>query len=152
MSRRTVVRNDFFAALVVILLGIFSAWQSSYYSFGTVSRIGPGMFPLALGVILIIAGCGIMMIESRLGKGSAIRSFPARGIFSISVAILAFAFLIERVGLAPAVFAAVFFSALAEREFRIKRVFVLAIALAAVCSLIFTVLLGLQVRPLQWRW
>ena len=49
----------------MLLLGLGAILQGRNYSIGTLSRMGPGFFPVALGVILALAGVAIAISASR---------------------------------------------------------------------------------------
>ena len=49
--------RDYYAGAPLILIGLSTIYQSSRYEVGTLAEIGPGFFPMAMGVIL--AGCGL---------------------------------------------------------------------------------------------
>jgi hypothetical protein len=69
-----------------------------------------------------------------------------RGVILVTVAVLAFALLIERVGMVPAVAVAVFLSALSNRSTSWLTAGTLAICTALACWAIFGLLLGLQIK------
>ncbi len=49
-------QKDFFAGLMFTIVGIAFAWGATTYSVGTGARMGPGYFPLMLGILLGILG------------------------------------------------------------------------------------------------
>src|SRR5512144_2585025 len=55
-SRRLFVKiksqKDFFAGLMFTAVGIAFAWGATTYSVGSGARMGPGYFPLMLGILL----------------------------------------------------------------------------------------------------
>jgi hypothetical protein len=51
--------KDVWGGLLMLVLGIVVAVQGTSYSIGTLSRMGPGYFPVALGVILALCGIAI---------------------------------------------------------------------------------------------
>ena len=44
------------AGIFFSLFGAFTAWQSTQYPLGRGSQMGPGMFPLVLGLLLLLVG------------------------------------------------------------------------------------------------
>ena len=44
-------QKDFFAGLMFLLVGLAFAWGAGSYSVGTGARMGPGYFPMVLGVL-----------------------------------------------------------------------------------------------------
>ncbi|NBS72532.1 MAG: tripartite tricarboxylate transporter TctB family protein, partial [Betaproteobacteria bacterium] len=53
-------QKDFFSGLMFGVVGIAFAWGATNYTVGSAARMGPGYFPLLLGVILAIFGAIIM--------------------------------------------------------------------------------------------
>jgi len=49
----------------MLLLGLGAIFRAETYSIGTLSRMGPGFFPVALGAILALAGVAIAISASR---------------------------------------------------------------------------------------
>ena len=49
-------QKDFFSGLLFMGAGVAFAWGASSYTLGTGARMGPGYFPLALGVLLAVLG------------------------------------------------------------------------------------------------
>ena len=49
-------QKDFFAGLAFLLIGVAFAWGATNYTVGEGARMGPGYFPLMLGIVLIVLG------------------------------------------------------------------------------------------------
>jgi len=56
-------QKDFLSGLMFSGVGIAFAWGASGYSLGTGARMGPGYFPLMLGVILALLGMLITFLR-----------------------------------------------------------------------------------------
>jgi hypothetical protein len=52
-------QKDFFSGLMFTLVGAAFAWGATNYSIGTGARMGPGYFPLLLGIFLAVLGAFI---------------------------------------------------------------------------------------------
>ena len=52
--------TDAIGGVLVTLIGLVTAGISSQYPIGRISNIGPGAFPLALGIIMVLLGLGII--------------------------------------------------------------------------------------------
>jgi hypothetical protein len=63
--------KDFVGGILVLLIGIGAMVQGQTYSIGTLNRMGPGYFPVALGAILAGIG-GVMLIAAYLGNRFAV--------------------------------------------------------------------------------
>ncbi|MDP3170649.1 MAG: tripartite tricarboxylate transporter TctB family protein, partial [Polaromonas sp.] len=52
-------QKDFFAGLMFMGVGVAFAWGATNYNVGTGARMGPGYFPLMLGVLMAVIGAAI---------------------------------------------------------------------------------------------
>jgi hypothetical protein len=109
--------------------------------------MGPGYFPLVLGGLLVVLGVAIM-VQAAAGGGdkTPLGSAAWRGIVLITAAVIVFALGVRRLGLAPALFAAVLLAALSSARTTPVGALVMAAALTAFCILIFVWALGMPVR------
>jgi putative tricarboxylic transport membrane protein len=147
----TRVKNpqDFWAGLLFLVVGVGAAWIGRIYTFGTATKMGPGYLPTVLSWGL--AGLGaILILRALFENGPKIEASQYRPQFFILLAIVTFAFLIERFGLAPAIIVVTCVASLASSETRWKETAMLAVGLAVLCSVLFVRLLG---QPLAiWNW
>jgi hypothetical protein len=146
--------KDFIGGLLVMLLGFATIWEASSYSVGTLSRMGPGYFPLALGVILAATGV-LILLTSRVrtpAEAELVERLPPewRGWLCICAGIVAFVVIGRFAGLLPATFATVFISALGDRENTVPGAILLAAIMTFVCFVIFWWLLQVQLPLFHW--
>jgi hypothetical protein len=138
-----------------VLVGTAFAWGASTYNVGTGARMGPGYFPLLLGVVLAILG-GIIIFDSLVIKtedGDKIGKWAWRPIRYVLGANLAFGVLLgglpsiklPAMGLIAAIYALTIIASLAETGFKWKPVLILATVLSIGSYLAFIVLLKLQI-------
>lgn len=137
---------------LMVVLGVAAAVHGHTYSFGRLQRIGPGFFPVALGVLLGLIGLAIVAtarpVMSPSGEG---RYSPQwRGWGCITLSLVLFVVLGKYGGLVPATFAIVFVSALGDRRNTVKDALTLALAMATICVLIFWWALKLQFPLFTW--
>ena len=147
-------QKDFFCGLMFIVVGIAFAWGANNYKFGTGARMGPGYFPLLLGVMLAILGAVITFKATVVETvdGDKIGSWAWKPLFFIISANLMFGLLLGGLpsikfpafGLIAAIYALAFIAANAGEEFKFKEVAILATVLAIISYLAFIVLLKLQ--------
>ena len=143
-------RKDYYAGGLMMLIGLFAAYQGAGYRVGTLSRLGPGMLPLAIGVLLVAIGA-IIAATAHANAADAAAARPEwRGWFCIAASIVAFIVLGRYGGLVPASFAIVFISALGDRDNSVLGALVLALALLAVTVAVFW--WGLQLQLPLFRW
>jgi hypothetical protein len=144
--------RDYLGGVLMIALGMAAALQGASYRIGTLSRRGPGYYPVALGVILALAGL-VIAITARFERDvvdERARRPEWRGWFCICAGIVAFVVLGKYGGLIPATFAIVFVSALADRDNRLGAAALLAVACVVVAVVVFRFALQLQFPLFQW--
>ena len=149
-------QKDFFSGLLFTAVGVGFAFGATNYTIGTGARMGPGYFPIILGVFMAILGAIItfksLVVESVDGAGDKIGSWAWKPLFFIIAANLVFGLLLGGLpsigfpafGLMAAIFALTFVSAMAGEEFNLKEVFILAIVLCIMSYAAFVLLLKLQ--------
>lgn len=147
-------RRDLAAAMLLIALGGAVAWVGAGYRIGTLGRMGPGFFPLALG--LILAGLGVvLLVAPSLGEGGEDEpadGAPAdpRGWGLVVAGMAAFLLLTRHGGMVPATFALVLLSALGDRRNGLRTAVALALAMTLVGVVLFRFLLGVQIPLFVW--
>ena len=147
-------QKDFFSGLMFTVVGVAFAVGATSFTVGDAARMGPGYFPLMLGILLAILGT-VITIQSFSGGvpgGDKIGSFAWRPLFFILGANLAFGALLvglpsigfPAMGLFVGIYALVFIASLAQKGFRFKQTLILATILAAGSYVAFVYLLKLQ--------
>jgi hypothetical protein len=140
-----VKKRDFYAGGIMTLLGAAVTLDSMTYSLGTLTHMGPGMFPLMLGVTLTFVGVLILgaAMATPLSNDENIlpkdREWYAWG--CILAGPIAFIILGEFFGLVPATFACVLIPALGDRTATLKGSLILAAGVTVVGTLLFTYVL-----------
>jgi hypothetical protein len=151
MDRRDSLK-DVAAGLIFVGLGGAFAYAATGYDFGSMLRMGPGFFPIVLGVALVALGFAIV-VQGLRGRGDpgGLGVVAWRGLVLILGAIVFFGATVRGLGLAPAVFVTAFVTALGSVENGLVRALTIAAALTVFCALIFNVALGVAV-PLVGPW
>jgi hypothetical protein len=141
------IRNskDFYSGLIFILFGLFVVVVARSYPMGTALRMGPGYFPTLLGAILALLGL-VIAVRGLWISGEVLKRGAFRPLLLVLGAVLAFAFLIESLGLVLATLVLVVTSSLAGEEFRLHEVAVLCLALTALAVGLFVYGLGLPFK------
>ncbi len=167
-------QKDFFSGLMFMAVGVAFAWGvlgdkfeisvdvatkawilvKTNYAVGTGARMGPGYFPLMLGILLAILGLVIMfkaLVVEAFG-GDKIGAWAWKPLFFIIAANLLFGVLlaglpkygIPAMGLIVGIYALVFVASVAEPGWKVKNTFILATVLAAGSYIAFVYVLKLQ--------
>ena len=141
--------QDFWAGLLFVCFGAAALWFGQSYAIGSPTRMGPGYLPNVLGWLLVGIGCFITL-RSLVVSGLPIPKVDFRPQFMIISALVAFALLIERMGLLAAAAAVVLLGSLAARDARSVEMLVLAVVAAAASVGLFIYVLG---QPMAtWIW
>ncbi|WP_373356246.1 tripartite tricarboxylate transporter TctB family protein [Pseudoroseicyclus sp. CXY001] len=144
--------RDYRDILAGLLLGIAGlavtiyAWNS--YEMGTIRRMGPGMYPFGLGLLMVLLGVIIAVPAwSRSGPPIEVRIYSP---LFVLAGVAAFAYVIPHAGLIPAVVAVVAISSLAELKVHPVSLILLIAGLCLLAYLIFGFALGLPIRMFDW--
>jgi len=147
-------QKDFFSGLMFMGVGVAFAVGATTYNVGSGARMGPGYFPLILGILLAILGGAIVfystVVES--ADGDKIGKWAWKPLFFILASNFAFGVLlaglpsfgVPAMGLIVAIYALVFIASLAGDTFNAKEVFILATILAVGSYVAFVWALKLQ--------
>jgi hypothetical protein len=142
---------DVLAGAIFVLLGGAFAVGSLGYELGTPLRMGPGAFPLLVGITVAALGLAIVLKGLVAGEVITFGSIPWRAIATIVVAVLFFGFTVRRLGFVPTSAVTALLTTLASSRIRLLVAVAVAAALTAASTLIFVV--GLQLRiPLWGPW
>jgi hypothetical protein len=141
-------RRDYYAGALMMLLGAGAAFAGSRYPMGSLTRMGPGFFPTALGILLAFIGVLIAGMAS-LERGGETNEAPIkpdwRGWFCIIAGAGLFILLATYAGLVPATFACVFVAALGDRTNRWQEAALLAAGITVFGTVIFAYLLHIEI-------
>jgi hypothetical protein len=127
--------------------------------FGSLAEIGPGLFPVALGVLLLALSLILIGIGALQGSGEdlvAPGSEALRAILGIVAALVVFSLTIRGTGFLPALGVtgatplAIMIAGAASRETRWLDLVVFAVVLTAFCTALFRFLLGLPLPLAPW--
>ena len=151
-------KRDYYGGALMILLGLITAHQGTNYPIGTLNQMGPGYFPIALGIILVFLGILIAATAST-GTDSEEAGLPHaewRGWACILGGPALFILLgrasgyVPVTGMLPATFACVFVAALGDRETTLKGAVILATGVTIFGVVLFHYLLKLPMPVLTW--
>ena len=149
-------QKDFFAGLMFLVVGGSFAWGATTYNVGTGARMGPGYFPLLLGILLAIIGVVIMFkatVVETVG-GDKIGKWAWKPLVFILLANFTFGVLlgglpsigVPAMGLIIAIYALTIIAGMAGDQFSLKSSILLATALAIGSYVAFIWALKLQIQ------
>ena len=147
-------QKDFFGGLLFTVVGGAFAYGASTYQVGDAARMGPGYFPLMLGVILALMGAVVIFQSLVKGHpdGDPVGKWAFKPLLLVLGANVTFGALLVGVpaiglpgfGLVIAIFALVIIASFAGESFNLKEVLILATVLSVGSYLAFVKLLALQ--------
>jgi Tripartite tricarboxylate transporter TctB family len=151
MVRRLVAARDFYAGLLLILVGLVAAEQGANYKLGSLTNMGPGFMPAALGGLLAILGILIAGSEALSKRPQEVAQMRPDwlGWLCIIGGPIVFILLAERVGMAPAAFGCVFVAALGDRTTTWREAALLAAGVTVFGVVLFNVFLGVPLSIVQ---
>lgn len=127
--------------VMLLLLSLVFITGGMNLGFGSARRLGSGAFPILTGIALLLLAISIIVLDLR--DDTDIERPDWVSFFAIGVALAVFALTAERLGLAPAVFMTTVIASAPDRSLSYPGKMILGAIVAAACSLLFIVALGL---------
>src|SRR5688572_27835728 len=146
---RITSQKNFWAGLMFIGFGVLAIYASRAYPMGSLVSMGPGYFPIWLGVILIVIGVFTAGSAYR-AAGARVEPWGWRALLWLSAAFAAFGLLIEEAGLVLALLALIVASSLAGRDTRLLELVILIVLLISGSVGLFIYGLELPYRLFPW--
>jgi len=147
-------QKDFFAGLMFTIVGAAFALGATTYTVGNGARMGPGYFPLMLGILLAVLGSAILFesLVVETSDGEKIGKWAWRPLAFIILANVLFGVMIgglpsiklPAMGMILGIYVLTIVASMADGHFKLKEVLVLATILSIGSYLAFVVLLKLQ--------
>jgi hypothetical protein len=149
-------QKDFYSGLMFMAVGVAFAWGATTYTVGEGARMGPGYFPLMLGLLLAALGAFILfeslVVETE--DGEPIGKWAWKPLGFIIASNLAFGVLLGGLpsiglpafGMILAIYALTFIAIFAGNEFKFKEIIILSTVLAIGSYVTFILLLKLQLQ------
>jgi putative tricarboxylic transport membrane protein len=135
--------------LIVLAGGCAVALGATSYPVGELTRMGPGYFPLAVGIVLALLGFGLI-VASRTAATSSLPAFRLKPVLAVFAGLVFFGLTIERFGLVPSTLGLVILTSLAQ-----DRPSLLMIAATAAFLIVFSVgifiyALAIPIPAIRW--
>jgi len=143
--------KDILAGAVIIALGLSFALGALAYEVGDPLRMGPGYMPLALGIIIVGLGIGIVIKGFIAGEGEAIGAVDWRAIVLLTAALLFFGLTVRGLGVAVALLGTTLLASLARSRTSLIEVVLISVGLTVLSVVLFIYVLQLRV-PLTGPW
>lgn len=142
---RMINSRDVMAGLLFLSAGLVTGFWSAAYPLGNAMRMGPGYFPLLLGIVLAVLGIGVLFRGLKLGLNAeqGLAMFHWRPALFVGAGVVAFALLAQHQGLLIAILVLTVLSGLARPKAHWPELLGLGCALAVFGVAVFSFGLGL---------
>jgi len=137
------MRQELVAGGAVVVLALIVIAITASYPVGTLSRMGPGMFPLVSGIILLLIGGGIIL-QGLSAEDEVVEQVSLRPIVAVFAGLILWTMLAPWIGLVPATIALVVATSLAQAEASLLGIAVTSILLSAFGAATFIYGLGIR--------
>ncbi|MFN3146161.1 MAG: tripartite tricarboxylate transporter TctB family protein [Paracoccaceae bacterium] len=146
----TQAKRDIWGGLIMVVVGAsFAVYALMNLPLGTLARMGPGLYPFAAGVLLLVCG-GAITLRGWLSGVSEGEDIDLRAAAWIMASIATFGLLVRPLGLVAALLSLVLVASRADPSMAFWKASILALCIAAAAVLIFIVGLGLQFPVIVW--
>jgi len=155
------MRKKVLSSGFMLFIGVATIIGSLSYRIGTLIHMGPGFYPLMLGICLVIIA-GLIFLEPPQSQDMKTQDIEIktvkknnylltlRGVFFIVTGTILFAVLGEYGGLIPATFCSVCVAALGERSNTLAISIVLALLVTGFAVAVFHFALQMQFPLFRW--
>lgn len=143
--------RDILAGAVFVVLGGAFAIGALTYDVGSPLRMGPGFYPLALGLVLVGIGVAVVAKGFVAGEHEPIGGVDWRAMALITGALLFFGLTVRGLGVVGALSGATLLASLARSQTRPLEALLIAVGLTVLSVLVFIVALQLRL-PLIGPW
>jgi len=133
-------QQNFWAGVLFVACGVFETTMAAQYDIGSPAAMGPGFMPVLLGITLSVIGL-VILVGGLTVDGPAIEPGHWRPVVCIIAALVLFALLINKAGLAVCTFLVVMLGGIAYRG----KVPWLRLSAMAVGMSVFTVVLFIYI-------
>ena len=150
LRMRSLQNTDLVAGVAFMVIALGFGVGSLGYAQGTFFRMGPGMFPLIVSVVLFAIG-GAIVLRSFATQGAPFGPVSFRALVLVLGAPIVFMLTIDRLGLLPASVLVVGMGAYASRTMTLKRAVLAVVGLVSMILVIFSWALNMY-QPLFGSW
>ena len=142
--------TDLIGGLFLTALGLFFVIYAQRYSMGTLNRMGPAYFPIALGAVLAFLGLLIAVPAwFRAGVGPEVNW---KTLFIVIGSVVLFGATLQTMGLVFACMTTLLVASLADNDISWRERAILMVSVPPIIYLIFIFGLGMTVPVWPWNY
>jgi hypothetical protein len=135
--------KNMLAGAMFCAIGAAFLYAGHDYPMGTARAMGPGYFPRMVAILVMIFGALTAVRSSSTDENQPLRlGFKPWPFFAVFAAIIAFALLVERIGLVPTLAVTIILSRLAAPQARPLELIGLVVVISALIVGVFVYALG----------
>jgi hypothetical protein len=135
------------SGVVFVAIGGAALWFDQRYRLGDATAMGPGYFPMLIGILLVGLGLGNIVRSFRSVERAPMTRPALRPLLLLTGGVVLFGLFIDRFGLLPSVFFLVTGCCFAGPRFQILEALAMLIVLSAIAASLFVFGLG---RPIGY--
>jgi putative tricarboxylic transport membrane protein len=150
---RIINSQDFAGGLLLLAFGVAGLWIGANYPMGTAQRPGTGVLPMILSWCLV--GTGVLLwIKASVAASARLTPWAWRPAILVSLATVAFALLVDRLGLVLTMIVSMTLTALGTPDTRWREYLVFALLMLALGVGLFIYALGMPIPalPAGYQW
>jgi hypothetical protein len=142
--------TDIIGGLFLTALGLFFVIYAQRYNMGTLNRMGPAYFPIALGAVMAMLGLLIAVPAwFRAGVGPEV---SWKTLFIVIGSVVVFGATLQTMGVIFACMATLIVASLADNDITWRERAILVVAVPPIIYLIFIFGLGMTVPVWPWSY
>ena len=142
--------TDIIGGLFLTALGLFFVIYAQRYNMGTLNRMGPAYFPIALGAVMAMLGLLIAVPACfRAGVGPEV---SWKTLFIVIGSVVVFGATLQTMGVIFACMATLIVASLADNDITWRERAILVVAVPPIIYLIFIFGLGMTVPVWPWSY
>lgn len=149
MNLNLLKRRNLITGIILTAIGVFAAVYAQRYNMGTLARMGPGLFPYALGVLLTLIGLALAVVSFFETLDDEPIKIEWRKATIILGSILVFALLLRPTGIVIATAISTFIATLADQKLNFKKRSLITALVTIITVVIFYYLLNMRLN-LWW--
>lgn len=160
LERHLAAHRDLIAGLILLAIGLAVFAGSFSYEIGSLARMGPGFFPMLLGILLCLLALSLVvqsLTNSREANSMATTAVNAikvcelwRPLTLILLSIVGFALLVRSAGLPVAGLVCAILAGYADRSNRFFSIVLVALTVSISTSILFGFVFRLPVKLLPF--